>query len=65
MWEMKTYIAFDAYDSALQFTGDGRSVQCDIAQADVFTTKKEALDALKTAQEKDGRVEAVEVHGMN
>ena len=53
------YIAVDCSGSALQFTGSGRSVQCDRADADLFATVEEAQAALKNAEEKGGSVEEV------
>lgn len=51
------YIALDCYGSALQFTGSGRSGQCEIDVADQFETNVAASNALKFAEEKGGRVE--------
>jgi len=53
------YIAVDCSGSALQFTGSGRSVQCDRADADQFDTVEAAQSALKRAEEKGGSVEEV------
>lgn len=49
----------DCYGHALQFTGSGRSVQCDEKDADIFDSQAEARDLLLRSMEFGGEVEAI------
>ena len=58
--ERTQFAAYDVYGRPLQFTGTGRSIQCDrLAQADRFGTREEAESALEEAQEFGGSVSTI------